>query len=85
MLIKPDAPAPVVHGVRVWPKAIPQFTVGHLETLEMARQALADAGHDGIILGGNYVAGVALGRCVEAAYESANEIAKAAETADMFV
>ncbi|GAQ80272.1 oxygen-dependent protoporphyrinogen oxidase [Klebsormidium nitens] len=85
MLIKPDAPKPLKHGVRVWPKAIPQFTVGHLETLEEARQALKDAGHDGIILGGNYVAGVALGRCVEGAYESAKDIAKAAETADMFV
>lgn len=85
MLIKPDAPKPLKHGVRVWPKAIPQFLVGHLDTLEEARQALKDAGHDGIILGGNYVAGVALGRCVEGAYESAKDIAKAAETADMFV
>ncbi|BBM99442.1 protoporphyrinogen/coproporphyrinogen III oxidase [Marchantia polymorpha subsp. ruderalis] len=75
MLVKKDAPAPVVHGVRVWPRAIPQFTVGHLDTLEDARNGLKEAQLDGIFLGGNYVAGVALGRCVEFAYESAAEVA----------
>ncbi len=34
------------------------------------------AGLGGILLGGNYVAGVALGKCVEYGYEYANEIAK---------
>eukprot|EP00897_Mesotaenium_endlicherianum_P008571 jgi/Mesen1/7742/ME000407S06951 len=75
VLLKSDAPAPRKHGVRVWPRAIPQFTVGHLDTLEEARAGLREAGLDGIVLGGNYVAGVALGKCVEGAYESAAELA----------
>lgn len=75
MLLKEDAPAPQIQGVRVWPRAIPQFLVGHGATLEKARRGIADAGLDGVFLGGNYVSGVALGRCVEGGYESAKEVA----------
>ncbi|KAI5067353.1 hypothetical protein GOP47_0017881 [Adiantum capillus-veneris] len=76
MLIKPDAPSPEVLGVRVWPKAIPQFEVGHLDILDDARKALDSSGLEGLFLGGNYVVGVALGRCVEGAYESADSISE---------
>ena len=76
MLLKPDAPAPQIHGVRTWPQAIPQFTIGHLDTLESAKRALQAASLDGVFLGGNYVVGVALGRCVEGAYESAQAISQ---------
>ncbi|XP_049345961.1 protoporphyrinogen oxidase, chloroplastic [Solanum verrucosum] len=74
MLIKPKAQDPFVTGVRVWPQAIPQFLVGHLDTLGTAKAALSDNGLDGLFLGGNYVSGVALGRCVEGAYEIASEV-----------
>lgn len=37
---------------------------------------MRDAGLDGVLLGGNYVAGVALGKCVEFGYEYAKQIAK---------
>lgn len=76
MLIKHDAPRPEVLGVRVWPRAIPQFEVGHLDILDDARKALDSAGLEGLFLGGNYVMGVALGRCVEGAYESAESISQ---------
>ena len=75
MLLRPDAPPPRVLGVRVWPRAIPQFNVGHLDVMAKARDALATRGWSGAFLGGNYAAGVALGRCVEGAYESAAEVA----------
>ncbi|KAF8401206.1 hypothetical protein HHK36_012135 [Tetracentron sinense] len=74
MLIDPNAKDPLVLGVRVWPQAIPQFLVGHLDLLEAAKTALCDGGFQGLFLGGNYVSGVALGRCVEGAYESAAEV-----------
>jgi protoporphyrinogen/coproporphyrinogen III oxidase len=77
MLLKADAPAPRKVAVRVWPRAIPQFNVGHLEAVELAQDELKAAGWDGLLLGGNYVSGVALGKCVEYGYEYASKIAQA--------
>lgn len=36
MLIKKDAPKPKLIGLRIWPKAIPQFNVGHQDLLEVS-------------------------------------------------
>lgn len=38
MLVKPDAPKPRTVGVRVWPRAIPQFNIGHLDKLDKAKK-----------------------------------------------
>jgi len=76
MLIKKDAPKPKLIGLRIWPKAIPQFNVGHQDLLEDVKGKMNSAGYGGVLLGGNYVAGVALGKCVEYAYEYANDIEK---------
>lgn len=57
----------------------PQFNVGHDETLAAARRALDEAGLEGVVLGGNYVSGVALGKVVEYSYgEFADRIAQGA-------
>ncbi|KAG6748326.1 hypothetical protein POTOM_048243 [Populus tomentosa] len=74
ILINPNATDPLVSGVRVWPQAIPQFLIGHFDILDAARDALKEKGLQGLFLGGNYVSGVALGRCVEGAYEVASEV-----------
>ncbi|KAM3271938.1 hypothetical protein ACQJBY_042254 [Aegilops geniculata] len=74
MLINPRAADPLALGVRVWPQAIPQFLIGHLDRLAAAKSSLGRGGYDGLFLGGNYVAGVALGRCIEGAYESASQV-----------
>ncbi|KAG1664086.1 hypothetical protein FOA52_011443 [Chlamydomonas sp. UWO 241] len=75
---------PVV-GIRVWPRAIPQFNLGHLEKLDVAKSALADAGWNDLLLGGNYVFGVALGKCVEYGYEYAADIAQRVSKAKVVV
>lgn len=74
ILINPNAQDPFVLGVRLWPQAIPQFLVGHLDLLDVAKSSLKNTGFEGLFLGGNYVSGVALGRCVEGAYEVAAEV-----------
>ncbi|KAK4417987.1 Protoporphyrinogen oxidase, chloroplastic [Sesamum alatum] len=74
MLVNTNAPDPLALGVRVWPQAIPQFMIGHLDVLDNVRNALSNGGCKGLFLGGNYVSGVALGRCVEGAYEVAEEV-----------
>ncbi len=73
-ILKPGTPPPKVVGVKVWEKAIPQFNVGHLDVLADAKRGLKEAGCDGLFLGGNYTAGVALGRCVEFGVEQAAEL-----------
>lgn len=77
-ILKPGTPLPKVVGVKLWEKAIPQFNLGHLDVLAEAENALeaAECGEkDGLFLGGNYTAGVALGRCVEFGVEQADEVA----------
>ena len=73
-ILKPNTPLPKTVGVKVWEKAIPQFNVGHLDVLAEAKAGLAKAGCDGLFLGGNYTAGVALGRCVEFGVEQGKDI-----------
>jgi oxygen-dependent protoporphyrinogen oxidase len=73
-ILKPGTPLPKVVGVKVWEKAIPQFNLGHLDVLAEAKKGLKDAGCEGLFLGGNYTAGVAMGRCVEFGVEQAKEL-----------
>ena len=47
----------------------------HRLGLQGAQKELEEGGYKGLILGGNYVAGVALGKCVEYAYTYAGLLA----------
>jgi oxygen-dependent protoporphyrinogen oxidase len=75
MLIKQNAPAPTKVAVRVWQRAIPQFNIGHLDQVKAAEDGISQKGWEGLFLGGNYVSGVALGKCIEYGYTFADKIA----------
>jgi len=68
VLLRADAPSPQVLGVRLWPRAIPQYNRGHLRRLEACNQGLQ--GFPGLFLGGNYLSGVSFGDCVQWAYDN---------------
>ena len=55
-------PPKFVHVVR-WPKAIPQYRLGHLDRVATIEAQLA--AHPGLFVGGNSYRGVALNDCVE--------------------
>jgi oxygen-dependent protoporphyrinogen oxidase len=63
---------PVFSNVTIWPRALPQYNLGHvarLATLERLR-----ANFPGLHLAGNYLNGPAIGTCVEHALKLADEI-----------
>ncbi len=53
-----------VHIVR-WPRAIPQYTLGHLERVKRIEELASE--HPGLFLGGNAYHGVAMNDCTEQA------------------
>nr|QKY14907.1 protoporphyrinogen oxidase (PPOX) [Polytomella parva] len=79
-LIREGAAKPEVLGVKVYPKAIPQFDIGHLDRVEKAKMMLKNerggADWSGVKLAGNYVCGVAVGRCIEFGFEIAENLAQ---------
>jgi oxygen-dependent protoporphyrinogen oxidase len=63
---------PVFRNVTVWPRAIPQYNLGHtarLATIEKLR-----ANFPGLYIVGNFLNGPAIGTCIEHALKVANEI-----------
>jgi len=69
VLLKPNAPEPKVIGMKVWPTAIPQYELGHLEL--MKKLDALEKEMDGLWICGNYRTGVAFPDCVTFGYDHA--------------
>ncbi len=54
---------PVFRRIIRWPRAIPQYNIGHIE--RVAKIEAAAAAHPGLFLTGNAYHGVAMGDCAE--------------------
>ncbi len=63
---------PVFKNITVWPRAIPQYNLGHTARLTALERARLD--FPGLYFTGNYLNGPAIGTCVEQAMKIANEI-----------
>jgi protoporphyrinogen/coproporphyrinogen III oxidase len=69
VLLKNDAPAPKVLGLKLWPTAIPQYEIGHLALIDELEKA--EANLPGLWVCGNYRSGVAFPDCVTFGYDQA--------------
>jgi oxygen-dependent protoporphyrinogen oxidase len=63
---------PVFHSVTLWPKAIPQYELGHLERIQRVDSALKNL--PGLYVRANWRDGISLADCVANAAELANTI-----------
>ena len=64
--------APAFCNVTIWPRALPQYNLGHGERLASISKNLAR--FPGLFLTGNYLHGPAIGACVEQAMAVAEEV-----------
>lgn len=64
---------PAFCNVTIWPRALPQYNLGHADRLASIRKGLERL--PGIFLTGNYLRGPAIGVCVEQALAVAREVA----------
>jgi protoporphyrinogen/coproporphyrinogen III oxidase len=63
---------PIFSNVKIWPRALPQYNLGHADRLTAISKLLQD--FPGIWLAGNYLHGPAVGSCVEQAITVAEEV-----------
>jgi oxygen-dependent protoporphyrinogen oxidase len=63
---------PVFSNVTIWPRALPQYNLGHTARLAVLEQLRGQ--FPGLYFAGNYLNGPAIGTCVEEALKIADEI-----------
>ena len=64
--------SPVASAVWKYPKALPQYNLGHRHVVEAIRNG--ERSNPGLFFCGNYLEGPSLGKCVEAANQTAQAI-----------
>ena len=64
--------APVLATVRRWPRAIPQYEIGHGRFVERAAEIERDL--PGLHLGGNFLRGVSVADCIKNGTELAETV-----------
>ncbi|MCX7891442.1 MAG: protoporphyrinogen oxidase [Burkholderiales bacterium] len=64
---------PAMVRVTRWPRAIPQYELGHLERVE--RIAAVEAAQPGLFLCANWRGGISVGDCIKSAYACAERVA----------
>jgi oxygen-dependent protoporphyrinogen oxidase len=69
---------PAFSNVTVWPRAIPQYNLGHLDRMAAVTNRLKNC--PGIWLAGNYLRGPAVGSCVEQATAVSEEVRRAVQS-----
>jgi protoporphyrinogen/coproporphyrinogen III oxidase len=66
------AGAPMFSAVKRWPRAIPQYDLGHLQRIETV--AALEAQVPGLTLCGNWRGGVSVADCIKAGHEQAAQV-----------
>jgi oxygen-dependent protoporphyrinogen oxidase len=65
---------PVLHRIFRWPKAMPQYTLGHLDRLDVIEQRLAV--HPGLFVAGNAYRGIGIPDCIASGEAAAEAVLK---------
>ncbi len=63
---------PIERALWKYPRALPQYNVGHAQRVRAIREALS--GLPGIYLAGNYLTGRSIGECAESGFQAAEEL-----------
>jgi protoporphyrinogen/coproporphyrinogen III oxidase len=62
--------APIDRMMWKYPRALPQYNVGHAQKVKQIRETLSEL--RGLFLAGNYLAGRSIGDCVESGFQAAD-------------